>query len=88
METAHRQDLMVVFRELHTVNPGKQLLEVRLDDGRLCSLTQNLQQVIVTNEVEAGEGRSLLLQRESKEQEECVSYCTQIYVNYENGLQS
>ena len=78
METAHCQDLMVVFGELHTVNPGKQLLEVRLDDGRLCGLTQDLQQVIVTNEIEAREGRSLLLQRESKEEEEYI-YVTTVH---------
>ena len=61
METAHCQDLAVVFGELHTVNPGEQLLEVGLDDGWLCGLTQDLQQVIITNEIEAGEGRPLLL---------------------------
>ena len=89
METAHRQDLAVVFGELHTVNPCKQFLEVRLDDGRLCGLTQDLQQVIVTNKIEARKGRTLLLPRESKEEEEQIcGYCTHVYMNYENGLPS
>ena len=67
METAHCQDLAVVFGELNTVNSGKKLLEVSLDDGRLRGLAQNFQQVIITNKIEAREGRPFLLQREGRQ---------------------
>ena len=64
MQATHGQDLVIVLGELDTVNPSKQLFEVRLDDRWLRCLTQNLQQIIVTNEIEARKGRSLLLQIE------------------------
>ena len=73
MEAAHCQDLTVVFGELHAINPGKELLEVGLDDGRLGGLAQDLQQVVIANEIEAGKGRTLLLQSESKAEKEDVA---------------
>ena len=73
MKAAHCQDLTVVFGELHAVNPGKELLEVGLDDGRLSGLAQDLQQVVIANEIEAGKGRTLLLQRETTAEDEDVT---------------
>ena len=44
------------------MNPGEEFLEVRLDHLRVFCLAQNLQKVIVADEVEPREHRTLLLE--------------------------
>lgn len=52
----------IQLTNIHLLDTREQLLEVRLDDGRVAGLAQNLQQVVITQEVEARELRALLLQ--------------------------
>ena len=57
----HRLDLRVLLVEGNLKDATEELLEVALDDGRVLGLAQDLKQVIVTNEIEAGEFLALLL---------------------------
>lgn len=50
----------------------KEFLEVWLDDSGVGCLTENLQQIIIPNKIEAWEGRALLLQDVSKRS--CAAY--------------
>lgn len=38
--------------KVHTVDTSEELLEMGLDDGRVLGLAQDLQEVVVTDEVE------------------------------------
>ena len=67
--TLHRQDLLALggllrvgVVEVDLMDAGEQLLQVRLDHLRVRALAQDLEQVLVADEVEAGESASLLLQ--------------------------
>ena len=53
------------------MDASKQLLEVSLDDAGVGSLSKDLQEIVVSNEVETGEDGALLL---------CV--CSQTIDNY------
>ena len=58
----HRFDLSVFLVEFDLVDAAKELLQVSLDHQGILSLTQNLKQVIVTDEVESRELLTLLLE--------------------------
>jgi len=55
---------MAVVVKLHTVDACEQLLQVSLDHVRVRRLTENLQQIVVTDEVEPWEQGSLFLEVE------------------------
>mmetsp|Transcript_8750 Transcript_8750/g.14555 ORF Transcript_8750/g.14555 Transcript_8750/m.14555 type:complete len:229 (+) Transcript_8750:443-1129(+) len=52
----HCRDGLHVFAEFDFVDSLEQFLQMRLDDVRVLGLTQDLQQIIVTNEVESRHG--------------------------------
>ena len=57
-------DLTVIRAELDGMDSGEKLLQMVLDDPRFRGrLSDNIQQVVVAEEVEAGEIRSLQLQK-------------------------
>ena len=58
----HGNDVLILLVKVDAVDASEELLEVGLDDSGVGRLTQNLQQVVVTNEVESGELGTLLLQ--------------------------
>ena len=61
VQALHGDDVLVALAELDAVDAGEELLQVRLDDGRVGRLAEDLQQVVVADEVEAREEAALLL---------------------------
>ena len=53
--------MSVLFVEGDLKDAAEELLEVALDDGRVLGLAQDLEQVVVTDEIEARELLALLL---------------------------
>ena len=58
----HGDNVLILLVKVDAVDASEELLEVGLDDGGVGGLTQNLQQVVITDEVESGELGTLLLQ--------------------------
>ncbi len=61
VERLHGHDVLAAVVELHRVDSGEELLEVRLDDLRVGGLTEDLEQIVVSDEVETREQGPLLL---------------------------
>ena len=59
----HGEDMFAAVIKLHRMDASEQLLEMGLDDLRVGGLTQDLQQVIISDEVETWELGSFLLQK-------------------------
>ena len=62
LQAFHSSYLLGVFGEVHQMDARKEFLEVSLDDGWVLRLTQDLEQVVVSNEVESREAWPLLFQ--------------------------
>ena len=62
LERVHGDDVLLLGVEVDAVDAGEELLEVRLDDGGLGRLAQDLEEVVVADEVKAREAGALLLQ--------------------------
>ena len=62
LQRVHRDNVLLLGVEVDAVDAGEELLEVRLDDGRFCGLAQDLEEVVVADEVKAGETGPLFFQ--------------------------
>ena len=61
LDGVHRHDELVGLVEVDVVDAGEQLLQVRLNDGRLGGLAQDLEKVVVADEVEPRKAGPFLL---------------------------
>lgn len=52
LERVHGDDVLLLVVEVDVVDAGEELLQVRLDHGRLRRLAQDLKEVVVADEVE------------------------------------
>lgn len=58
----HGDNVLIVLIKVDAVDAREELLQVGLDDCGIGGLTKDLQQVIVTDEIETGELSTLFLQ--------------------------
>lgn len=52
LQGLHGGDMLAPLVKVHAVDTSKELLQMGLDDGRVLGLAQDLQEVVVTDEVE------------------------------------